>query len=727
MALGKIHYATAPRKTSRHWDQQTADGWVDFLVGEGHLNLKNPAGHKECGGFLGGLLRKTIRSHKDATGKTCTCEAFHRNKEAVVTRDFLSLDFDSPEDGLWERVRKLRHAVFLHTTFSSTPEAPRYRVGVHLDRPVTPDEYRRLVWVVARDLLGVSRESGQLDKGSFEPERFMYRPATQDRAHYDQNLITKKGAPLPVDETLERYVEGRLELEGVADNGLPAGAEASDEQIQEFLDAHTAGDDGWELHLEDFIQYAERERESSDLGRNQLTVKVLPQVFRGARDGLFPAQKGLDRFRDYALELDGEDDFAEEFESLIPKAIGYVLADGDETTPDEPPAESAQDEPAVSDDDLRLLKDNPGALQEYQRIRARAVAQEVASRTEGRSRKADWRNFLESGGAFILDVPDTPPAIWGKGSEVLWAEGEALMIVGSSGVGKSTIAGQVVRSILFGGEVLGYPVSRKPKLLYLAMDRPAQLRRSLHRQFTPDERESLDERLVVWEGPPPADLAANPDLLAEMCEEAGADVVVVDSLKDAAVGLSEDAVGAAYNRARQATLAAGVQVLELHHQVKRGANGAAPTALADVFGSGHLVNGAGSVILLHGQAGDPIVELRHLKQPSDAVGPFKVIHDGPTGTSQIYSQADALTLARAAGADGITVPGFAMAMFDSQKPTDNEKQKARRKLESLVQSGLLEAFKLPRAGGGRAPTGYRIPAGSDDPSADFKPVDGEEL
>jgi hypothetical protein len=80
-----------------------------------------------------------------------------------------------------------------------------------------------------------------------------------------------------------------------------------------------------------------------------------------------------------------------------------------------------------------------------------------------------------------------------------------------------------------------------------------------------EHRAQLHEHLTVWQGPPPGDLAKYPSLLLELCKQACADAVIVDSLKDAAVGLSADEVGAGYNRARQNACAAGVQVLELHH------------------------------------------------------------------------------------------------------------------------------------------------------------------
>jgi hypothetical protein len=48
---------------------------------------------------------------------------------------------------------------------------------------------------------------------------------------------------------------------------------------------------------------------------------------------------------------------------------------------------------------------------------------------------------LVDGARFILDQPSTIPAVWGEGAQVLWAEGEALMIAGGQGLGKTTLAG----------------------------------------------------------------------------------------------------------------------------------------------------------------------------------------------------------------------------------------------------------------------------------------------
>ncbi|MEU8276486.1 AAA family ATPase [Microbispora bryophytorum] len=294
-----------------------------------------------------------------------------------------------------------------------------------------------------------------------------------------------------------------------------------------------------------------------------------------------------------------------------------------------------------------------------------------------------------SGASFVLDTPAEVPAIWGNGQEVLWARGEAAMIVGGNGVGKTTIGHQLVAGRLgIMPTVLGYPVvPGARRVLYLACDRPQQISRAMQRLFSEEHRQTLDDRLKVWKGPPPYDFAKNTDLLAQMCHAADADTVVVDSLKDVAIGLSEDTVGAAYNRARQKAVAAGVEVLELHHQKKNGNNGAAPNTLTDVYGSTWITAGAGSVILLEGKAGDPIVRLKHLKQPAQEVGPFDVSHDHETGISVVEGQTDLLAMARRYP-HGMTVQAAVKAIY-GDKPTKAETERIRRRLNKLVDKGLM--------------------------------------
>lgn len=302
-----------------------------------------------------------------------------------------------------------------------------------------------------------------------------------------------------------------------------------------------------------------------------------------------------------------------------------------------------------------------------------------------------WR--LVAGGSFIHDAPTDVPAVWGNGDGVLWARGESLIIAGPSGVGKTTLAGQLVRARILGGSVLGYDVAPGARrVLYLAMDRPQQTQRALRRTLGDIAPDVLDDRLIAWQGPPPYDVAKRPSILAALALEAEADTVIVDSLKDAAIGLSDDEVGAGYNRARQAAIAEGIELVELHHLVKRGPNGARPSSLPDLYGSVWLSAGSGSVVMLWGEPGDPIVDFRHLKQPAEEVGPFRVIHDHDRGVSDIWHQGDILAAIKAAGPAGMTAKAAAVVLFETDKPSPSQVEKARRRLSALTRDGADLTF-----------------------------------
>lgn len=338
-------------------------------------------------------------------------------------------------------------------------------------------------------------------------------------------------------------------------------------------------------------------------------------------------------------------------------------------------------------------EDDPAVFEE-----ARILLEETLTGLEARTADGTGPGFTD-GASFILDIPAGVPSVWGDGEQVAWAAGEPLLICGPPGAGKSTIAGQLVLARLgLVPKVLGLPVAVDGRrVLYVAADRPAQIARSFARMVREEHREVLAEELVVWRGPLPHDLASRPRTLIDMARRAGAGLVVLDSLKDVAVDLTKDETGSRLNLAFQMTVAAGVELVGLHHQRKAQQGAGKPKSLADVYGSTWITAGAGSVLLVWGDAGDPVVELTHLKQPAADIGPLKVLHDHDNGTSTPLDKVDAFTLMKAAP-DGVTAVDVAIRLFGVPNPDRNQIEKARRQCESLHRRGL--AAKIPGRKGG---------------------------
>lgn len=304
------------------------------------------------------------------------------------------------------------------------------------------------------------------------------------------------------------------------------------------------------------------------------------------------------------------------------------------------------------------------------------------------------------GETFLREVESESP-VWGEGERVLWSSGETMMLVGPQGAGKTTLAQQLALArIGYIDSVLGFPVEPEARrVLYVAADRPRQAKRSLRRMVPEHDRHMLRERLTVWGGPLEADLSDRPTLLAEVAERHDAGTIIIDSLKDVAVDLVKDETGSRVNYALQTAVAAGLEVLVLHHQRKQQQGGGKPTKLADVYGSTWITAGTGSVVLVWGDSGDLVVELSHLKQPVAEVGPMRVIHDHARGTSSVVEQADVRSLL-AEAREGLTAKDAAQVLFDVEEPSRNHIEKARRRLDELVNRGEARR-EAGRAGGSR--------------------------
>ena len=294
------------------------------------------------------------------------------------------------------------------------------------------------------------------------------------------------------------------------------------------------------------------------------------------------------------------------------------------------------------------------------------------------------------GGDWILSAPDTIRSIWGHGDEVAWPSGEALILVGADGTGKTVLAHNLIlrQTGLIQTPLLGLPVMPATKVAYLAQDRPVQAKRALKRMVGDMDLEELNHALAVIDWPV-GTVEEDPDLLARIAGENNCDTIIVDSLKDITQELSSELTGQAVNRAYQKAITEGVDVLLLHHDRKAGSDSKRRLLkLADVYGSRLMVAGCGSVIALNGVSGDPVVELRQLKHVVAEVGPTQIAFDFTTGEVNIADRTDIVAIVNMAKTP-LTAADAAKALYGVTAPTRSDVERARRKLKIVAEKDLI--------------------------------------
>jgi hypothetical protein len=318
------------------------------------------------------------------------------------------------------------------------------------------------------------------------------------------------------------------------------------------------------------------------------------------------------------------------------------------------------------------------------------------------------RHGYATGAEFMLHVPSDPPALWGIGSKVAWARGEGLLIYAPQGVGKTTIMQQLLlRRVGIGEpEFLGLPVVPTKSVLYLALDRPPQIARSFRRMVNGDDAEVLARTFVVWQGPLPFKLGGESivNFAADLGIEPGS-TIAVDSYKNLSANLSDEETGALIDTEMQHVLSAGYDWVGAHHPRKATGDNKRPNTLDDVYGSTWLTAGVGSVVGLWGKAGDESVELIHLKQPAEPIGPMLVQHDHARGvsTSLDFAPGSSASSATKSGTRRQKILGqfmaapsgteLTIAAFDrSASGLECSDDSLRRDLVALTEEGLLESL-----------------------------------
>lgn len=137
---------------------------------------------KDVGGFVGGYLKDGIRS-----------------KEHIKHRQILALDIDYGYSEIWDDFKMYYPCTAaIYSTHAHCASAPRLRIVLPLDRPVSPEEYEAIGRRIAGDL-----GTEHFDRTTFQAERMMFWPS----ASVDGDFYFKKseGAWLNATKILSEY------------------------------------------------------------------------------------------------------------------------------------------------------------------------------------------------------------------------------------------------------------------------------------------------------------------------------------------------------------------------------------------------------------------------------------------------------------------------------------------------------------------------------------------
>lgn len=137
---------------------------------------------KDIGGFVAGKLKNGSRK-----------------AENVESRDIITLDADFAAVDFCDQLDIfLSCAWCVYSTHKHTPEKPRLRLLIPLDRSATAEEYEAVARKIA-DTIGID----QFDDTTYQPHRLMYWPSTSMDGEYV--FRTGKGEFLSVDSILQQY------------------------------------------------------------------------------------------------------------------------------------------------------------------------------------------------------------------------------------------------------------------------------------------------------------------------------------------------------------------------------------------------------------------------------------------------------------------------------------------------------------------------------------------
>jgi replicative DNA helicase len=147
-------------------------------------------------------------------------------------------------------------------------------------------------------------------------------------------------------------------------------------------------------------------------------------------------------------------------------------------------------------------------------------------------------------------------------------------------------------------------------------------------------------------------------------------------------------------------------MVALHHQRKAGSGSEREVSIDSLYASTWLTSGLGSVLLITGDPGDVHVEVHHVKQPAEVVGPITTRHDHATGTTTFHHAPTVLEVVTYALAP-VTAREVARLTYGDTTP--RAVKRAQRALKDLEGDGLVVRVAGSVGPGGRTLGSPRSP------------------
>ena len=171
----------------------------------------------------------------------------YRNAENMLSRSLVTIDVDSyegtAEDVLLELEHTLPYALVAYSTYSSTVDAPRFRIVIPLASEIPAQDYEPFCKALADEF-----KEFKFDAHGFKPELAMYMPSASVEGVYDAFTFSKEGELLDVNDfDIEKFraiedgysfSEGDYDLEALVDD-QPL-SDVTDEQVAECLEIYKA-------------------------------------------------------------------------------------------------------------------------------------------------------------------------------------------------------------------------------------------------------------------------------------------------------------------------------------------------------------------------------------------------------------------------------------------------------------------------------------------------------